>query len=234
MLRSTLTALFIAILPLQAQSQPQESVFLNVCCLRYSGGIRSLLLKSEAGKDPEPVAIYQGGFTEPVPVLLEDGRLIVYKKNPLGNPAWINDWSIAVPSNTRSLSAVLVPSRPAAGPVAPYTPILLPPTSDFDYGSLFAINLTNLPVRMVLGAKNLTLASGASGIAPLKSEADDYNMVPVSAYIQHEEKWLALHSTRWPYNARCRQVAVIWLDTSAKLPEITTFREVLPRAQPEQ
>lgn len=232
MLRILFSLLLVSSLPLTAQSGSARKISLNLCCLRHVGEIRSLLLKSDPASAPAEVPFYQGGFTEPAPALVENGRVVVYKKGPAGQPPWIPDWSFAVPSTGTEISAILLPTPPKNEPTTPYTAFLLPSAKDFDYGSVLAVNLTPLNARLDLGAKKLSLPPGASSSAKLESEADAYNMVPVTASIQNDGKWLTLHTTQWAYNERYRQVSLIWMDVSKKRPEITSIRDVRPLPTP--
>ena len=228
MLRILLTLLLVSCLPVAAQSGKAQKILLNLCCLRQVGEVRSLMLKSEPASAPSEVPFYQGGFTEPVPVLVEDGKIVVYKKGSEGQPPWIEDWSFPVSTTGTLVSAILLPASAKNMPSAPYTPFFLPSSKEFSYGSVLAVNLTPLNVRLDLGKQKLSLLPGASSSANLKSEADAYNMVPVTAWIQNDGKWLTLHTTQWAYNERYRQVSLIWMDPSAKRPEITSIREVRP------
>lgn len=226
MIRKLFAILLASALPLAAQSSAQRKISLNLCCLRFAGNVRSLTLKSDPATEPAEVTFYQGGFTEPVPAVVENGRIVVYKKGPTGQPAWIPDWTFAAPQSGVEATVILIPTPPKDEPRAPYSAFLLPSSQDFAYGSVLAVNLTSLNVRLDLGSKKLPLTPGASRSTSLESEADSYNMVPVTAWIQNDGKWLTLHTTRWSYNARCRQVSLIWMDPNAKRPEITTIRDV--------
>lgn len=232
MLRILFSLLLVSILPLAAQSDTARKISLKLCCLRYAGEFRSLLLKSDSASAPAEVQFYQGGFTESVPALVENGRIVVYKKGAEGQPPWIADWSFAVPSTGTEVSAILLPTPPKNEPATPYTAFFLPPTKDFDYGSVLAVNLTPLNVRLDLGKKKLSLPPGASSSAKLESEADSYNMIPVTASIENQSKWLTLHTTQWSYNERYRQVSLIWMDASENRPEITSIRDVRPLSPP--
>lgn len=232
MLRILFPLLLLAPLPLTAQSATTRKISLNLCCLRHVGEVRSLLLKGDPAAAPAEVPFYQGGFTEPVPALVENGRIVVYKKGAEGQPPWIPDWSFAVPATGTEVSAILLPTPPKNEPTAPYTAFLLPTEKNFDYGSVLAVNLTSLNARLDLGKKKLSLTPGASSSANLESETDAYNMVPVTAWIQNDGKWLTLHTTQWSYNERYRQVSLIWMDPSAQRPEITSIRDVRPLPKP--
>lgn len=232
MLHILVPLLLIFILPLSAQSGKARKISLNLCCLRHANEIRSLLLKSDSASAPAEVRLYQGGFTEPVPALVENDRIVVYKKGSADQPPWIPDWSFAVPAGGSDVSAILLPTPPKNEPAAPYTAFFLPEVKDFDYGSVLAVNLTSLNVRLDLGTKKISLTPGASGSTHMKSETDAYNMVPVTAWIQNNGKWLTLHTTQWSYNERYRQVSLIWMDASAKRPEITSIRDVRPILKP--
>ena len=227
-----IAVLLASTLPLTAQSVQARKISLNLCCLRFAGDVRTLLLKADPASAPAEVTIYQGGFTEPVPALVENGKIIIYKKGEAGQAPWIPDWSFAVPGSGSSVSAVLLPAAATNASAAPYKAYLLPPTREFSYGSVLAVNLTPLNARLDLGSKKLPLKPGASRSAKLESEVDAYNMVPVSAWIQNDGKWLSLHTTQWSYNERYRQVSLIWMDASAKRPEITSIREVRPMPKP--
>jgi len=229
MLRILSTLLVVAsLLPLSAAPGEGRKISLNLCCLRFSGEVRTLWLKSAPASDPAEVTFYQGGFTEAVPVLVEDGRVVVYKKGQPGQAPWIADWNFPVPAGGSEVSAILLPVPPKNEPAPPYSAFLLPPAKDFDYGSVLAVNLTPLNVRLDLGKQKLSLKPGASSPAELESEADAYNMVPVTASIQSEGKWFTLHTTQWSYNPGFRQVSLIWMDAAAKRPEITSIRDVRP------
>lgn len=228
MFRILLTLLPVFIQPLAAQSTAARKISLNLCCLRHVGEARSLLLKSDPASAPVEVPFYQGGFTEPVPALSENGRVIVYKKGTGDQPAWVPDWSFAVPAAGTEVSVILLPTPPKDGSSGPYTAFLLPAEKDFSYGSVLAVNLTPLNARLDLRAKKIPLTPGASGSASLESEADAFNMLPVTAWIETEGKWITLHTTQWSYNPRCRQVSLIWMDPDAKRPEITSIRDVRP------
>ena len=232
MIRFLLSVLLVAALPLVAQSATQRKVSLNICCLRFSGDVRSLTLKGGPDSEPEDVPFYQGGFTEPVTTLVENGRIVIYKKGAGQQPPWVPDWSFPVPARGSSMAVILLPAPAKGESTAPYTAYILPPVSDFAYGSLLAVNLTPLNARFDLGSKKLPLTPGASRSAKLESEADAYDMVPVTAWIQNDGKWLTLHSTKWSYNARCRQVSLLWIDPSSKRPEITSIRQIRPMAPP--
>lgn len=223
--------LLLAALPLHAQTSAARKISLNLCCLRHVGEARSLLLKSNPSADPEEVPFFQGGFTEPVSAVVEEGRVVVYKKGTGGQPPWVADWSFPVPATGEAVSAILLPAPPKGD--APYTAFVLPAEKDFGYGSVLAVNLTPLNARLDLGSKKLSLRPGASESAGLESEADAFNMVPVTASIQSEGKWHTLHTTQWPYNERYRQVSLIWMDASAKRPEITSIRDIRPLPKPE-
>lgn len=234
MVRILFSLLLVSTLPLTAQSGTVRKISLNLCCLRYAVEVRSLMLKSSPSSAPDEVVFYQGGFTQPVPALVENGRVVVYKKGPAGQPPWIPDWSFAVPSTGTEVSAILLPMPPKNEPAAPYSAFLLPTVKDFGYGSVLAVNLTPLNARLDLGKKKLSLPPGASSSAKLESEADAYNMVPVTAWIQNHGKWLTLHTTQWAYNERYRQISLIWMDPSAQRPEITSIRDVRPFLKPEE
>jgi hypothetical protein len=223
-----LPTLLLAALPLQAQTTSARKISLNLCCLRHVGEARTLFIKSDPASAPAEVPFYQGGFTEPVPALAENGRVVVYKKGSGDQPPWVADWSFPVPATAARVSAILLPAPPKGDSSAPYKAFVLPAEKDFGYGSVLAVNLTPFNVRLDLGAKKLSLRPGASESAPLESEADAFNMVPVTASIQSEGEWHALHTTQWSYNARYRQVSLIWMDASAKRPEITSIRDVRP------
>lgn len=232
MLRIFIHSLLFSILLPTAWSGTARNVSLNLCCLRHAGDLRSLLLKSDPTSAPAEVPFYQGGFTEPVPALVENGRIVVYKKGSGEEPPWVPDWSFAVPGSDDEVTVILLPNSPEKGSGAPYSAFLLPATKDFDYGSLLAVNLTPLNVRLDLGRKKLSLAPRASRTAGMKSEADAYNMVPVTVSIQNDTKWFTLHTTRWAWNARYRQVAFVWMDPSKQRPEITSIRNVRPVSLP--
>ena len=228
MMRSILTIIFAFTLPLAAQSGPARKISLNLCCLRFAGEVRSLALKSEPAREPVEVPFYQGGFTEPVPALVEDGGIIVYKKGDAGEQPWVPDWSIPVRGGGSSLSVILMPASGKDERSGPYTAFHLPPPAKFPYGSVLAVNLTPLKARLDLGAQKLALPPGASASARLESEVDAYNMLPVTAWIESEGKWLTLHTTKWAYNPRYRQVSLLWMDPAVKRPEITSIRDVVP------
>jgi hypothetical protein len=97
---------------------------------------------------------------------------------------------------------------------------------------VLAVNLTPLNARLDLGTKKLSLPPGASSSAEMKAEADAFNMVPVTAWIQNDGKWITLHTSQWSYNERFRQVSLIWMDASEKRPEITSIRDVRPMPKP--
>lgn len=216
-------------LPLAAQQAASRKVMLDVCCLRYAGDIRQLTLKGGPEAGPSEVPFYQGGFTTPVPALVENGHIIIYKKGAEGEAPWVRNWSFAVPSAGTSLSVILLPGAPKDDPAAPYTAIPLPPVAQFPFGSVHGVNLTPLKVRLDLGSKKLSLLPGASDTAPLQDEVDSFHMVPVTAWIETEAKWQTLHTTQWSYNPRYRQVALIWMDPTVKRPEITSIRHVRPQ-----
>lgn len=222
--------LFLSLSPNLALGEGRK-VSLNLCCLRFANSVRSLWLKSSPSAAPAEVTFYQGGFTEPTPVLVEDGKVVVYRKGNEGQSPWVADWSFSVPASGSEVSAILLPSPPKNFPTAPYSAFLLPPIKDFDYGAVLAVNLTPHNVRLDLGKQKLSLTPGASRAAQLESDADAYNMVPVTASIQSEGKWLTLHTTQWAYNPGYRQVSLIWMDAAAKRPEITSIRDVRPAVE---
>ena len=232
MIRSLLSVLLVSALPLAAQSGAARKISLNLCCLRFSGDVRSLTLKGAPDSEPADVPFYQGGFTEPVTTLVENGRIVIYKKGTGEQPPWVPDWSFPVPASGSSMAVILLPAPAKGESTAPYTAYLLPSVRDFAYGSVLAVNLTPLNARLDLGSKKLPLTPGASRSATLQSEADAYDMVPVTAWIQNEGKWLTLHTTKWSYNERIRQVSLLWMDPAAKRPEITSIREVRPMPKP--
>jgi hypothetical protein len=228
MLRTLFHLLMFSALPLAAQPAEARKISLNLCCLRHVGDVRSLLLKSDPTAAPNEVPFYQGGFTESVPVIVEEGKVIIYKKGAEGQAPWLPDGSFTVPASGSEVSAILLPTPPKNESTAPYTAYVLPASKDFDYGSVLAVNLTPLNARLDLGTKKLSLPPGASSSTNLKSEADAFNMVPVTAWIQNDGKWITLHTSQWSYNERFRQVSLIWMDASAKRPEITSIRDVRP------
>lgn len=214
-------------LPLAARGATRK-IQLNLCCLRYSGEVRSLILKSDVESEPTEVNFYQGGFTEPVPALLEDGKVVVYKREPTAKSGWIKDWTFSVSSDGTEATAILLPVKPKDDPAAPYSAFVLPSLSAFNYGSVLAINLTTHNAHLALGAQQIALTPGATKSANLQAEADAYNMVPVAVSIQTDNKWLTLHTTQWSYNPRFRQISMIWMDATADRPEITSIRQMLP------
>lgn len=233
---SFLALLAATALPTAAQ---QRVVSLNLCCLRYHGDIRSLLIKPRAASAPEETPIYQGGFADTIPALVENQAIVIYRKGNDEKTPWVPDWTIPITGNQSRFTAILLPSAATTqdssipADAAPYRPMVLPPASDFQFGSLMAANLTPHNVRLDLGQQKLPLKPGAKATANLAKEADAYQMVTVTAWIQSaNEKWLTLHSTQWPYNERYRQIAIIWMDPTIKRPEITTLREVQPAPLP--
>lgn len=215
------------------QSASVRKVSLNLCCLRYADSARTLLLKKDPSSPPEEVAFYQGGFTRKVPVLIEDDRIVVYRKGDEEQKPWIQDWTFPVPRNQSSLSVILLPRPPdptKSNLDAPYTAYTLPTVDNFGYGSVLAVNLTPFKTQFHFGSQKVTLSPGNSRGAELGAEADSFNMVPVSAWIHAEGKWRSLHTSQWAYNRRYRQVSLIWMDASTKRTEITSIREMQPMA----
>jgi hypothetical protein len=226
MFRLFLTIAFFLSPCLGAEPAKPRIISLNLCCLRYAGEARSFLLKSSPSASPTEVPIYQGGFTEPVPVVVEEGKVVVYRKGRADEAPWMPLWSFAVPADGSNVSAILLPISPKNAPSSPYTAFFLPATKDFVYGSVLAINLTPHNARLDLGRKKLSLPPGASQSADLASEVDAFDMVPVAAWMQRDAQWQSLHTTRWAYNARYRQVTLIWMDPTANRAEMTSIREM--------
>lgn len=233
MIRLLVAASLALVVPLPAQTTAVRKASLNLCCLRYAGDVRALMLKSDPASAPAEVPFYQGGFTETVPVLVENGRIVAYKKGGAGQAPWIPDWSFAVPKELGPVSVILLPGSSKDDKSAPYTSYILPPLAEFPFGSVLAVNLSPHNTRLDFGSKKLPLVPGATKSATLESEADAFNMVPVTAWMQSDGKWLTLHTTQWAYNPRYRQVSLIWMDAAAKRPEITSIREVQPVAPAE-
>lgn len=215
-----------------AQAQPQRKVQLNLCCLRYADNQRSVFVKSEAGATPSELLFYQGGFTEPVTVLEEEGKIVFYQKGQEGQSVWVPDWSITVPDKREEISVILLPRETNAEKPESYQAYLLPSVKEFDYGTVWIVNLSPLAAKFEVGRTTVTLAPGSAKNAQLKPHADSYNMVRMTAWIQHEKAWHTLHTTQWPYHQRYRQAALLWMDPALKRPEITTLREFQPSPPP--
>jgi len=69
---------------------------------------------------------------------------------------------------------------------------------------------------------------GLPSSACLGSTTQATQPFPVTAWIRNDGKWLTLHTTQWSYNERYRQVSLIWMDVSAKRPEISSIRDIRP------
>jgi hypothetical protein len=212
-----------------AQAQTKRYVQLNLCCLRYAENQRSVFVKSEADATPAELLFYQGGFTEPVKVLEEEGKIVFYRKGEEGQALWVTDWSITVPDKREEISVILLPKEPNTQNPEPYQAYLLPTVKEFDYGTVWIANLTPLTTKLEVGRTTVTLAPGSAKNALLKPHADSYNMVPMTAWIRHEKSWHTLHTTQWPFHERYRQAALLWMDPALKRPEITTLREFRPQ-----
>ena len=224
-----LVLLFLATtIAIMAQSAPKRKIRLNLCCLRYAGEARAVFVK-QGDELPTELLFYQGGFSEPVTVLEEGGKIIFYQKGQEEQAAWVPLWSIPVPDRQTELSVIFLPKEVTPQSPEPYQAYLLPTSKEFDYGTARIINLSPLAAKFDVGSSSITLAPGAAKNAELKPHADSYNMVPVAASISHEKSWHPLHTTQWSYHDRYRQAVLLWMDPALKRPEITTIREFRPQ-----
>lgn len=228
MFRRIILILLAASLTLMAQSQPKRKVRLNLCCLRYSEDVRAVYVKQGDDSTPSELRFYQGGFTEPVTVLVENRRIIFYQKGEEGQAPWVPAWSMLVPSDSKELSVIFLPRKNSRNGSKPYFVHYLPTTKDFDYGTVWIVNLSPLRAKFDVGKSTIALEPGNAGNALLKPYVDSYNMVPMTAWVSEGKTWSTLHSTRWAYHDRYREAVLLWIDPTLNRPEVTTLREYRP------
>ena len=224
---------FFACAPAVSAQESQEGRRINlaICCLAYANDVRTLMIKSSPKAEPAEMTLYQNGFPTPEPALVEEGRIVIYKKAPDSPTGWLPDWSIPVDSAGGSSRYVIL--MPKSGKDnntngSPYRPYILPPVSDFAYGTLMVLNFTPLNAGLEIGSKKSAIASGGKLQIPLKPEADSYNQVDVAASFQVQSEWKEFHTTKWTYNERIRQLSVIWVPEGREMPEITSIKEIKP------
>lgn len=231
-----LAALATAGPQLPAQDAPAgRRIELSLCCLVYADDQRVLFLKEQPAGEPAEVPLYQNGFPPAAPALVEDGKIVIYQKSPDAPGGWAPDWSFPAPPPPAASHFVILlpnPPDPAASQPAPYRAFPLPPAREFAYGSVMVLNLTGLNAGLQIGQRKVGVPPGRHAFVPLKPEADAFNQVDIAASLQAADGWVEFHTTKWTYNERIRQVAVVWMPPGRTTPEITSIREVKPAPSP--
>ncbi len=100
----------------------------------------------------------------------------------------------------------------------------------FALGSVRAINLAPLPVRIVMPeATGPPIAAGQFAKFTHSKKVDDYNMYPVSVEFQIEGgEWLKAQAVSWKASDRRREIVVMLEDVKTKQHTVKMFSDVPP------
>lgn len=224
--------LFVPVLRAPAQSAPEvRQVEVRFACLRYAGDLRSVLTKPKPDQEPEELRLYQGGFGQPVTMMVENGSVSLYVKGESPDPKKPVFTPVAtapIPAQGREFTILLLPKGlrgEAAGPG--YQPVVLPATNTFPFGDAMLLNLTKWNVRFDIGKKASVVSPTSQALVSFKGEVDEFNTAPVTVTVQTApNQAVTLHTTRWIWHERTRHLAIVWLNQASQRPEITTLKEV--------
>jgi hypothetical protein len=213
-----------------AQDVPERRVAVRFACLRYSGDVKTVFVRPKTGEVPVELRLYQGGFGQPLPALVENGKVNLYLKQetPAGETAWQPVAAAGIPAQGRAFTILLVPAKADEGGLL-YQSMVLPEARDFPYGQAMILNLTPRNVRFDFGKKSVGVRPNTRSVTDFESEKDNFHSVAVRVALESaENQWTTLHTTRWNWNEKVRHLAIVWLNPAAQRPEITTLKENEP------
>ena len=218
--------------PAAAQGTPDvRQVEVRFACLRFAGDLRSVLTKPKPDQDPEELRLYQGGFGQPVTLMVENGSVSLYVRGESPDPkkpVFTPVATAAVPAQGREFTILLLPKGLRGEDAGPgYQPVVLPADKAFPFGDAMLLNLTKWNVRFDIGKKASVVSPNSQALVRFKGEVDEFNTAPVAVNVQTApNQSLTLHTTRWIWHERTRHLAIVWLNHANQRPEITTLKEI--------
>jgi hypothetical protein len=228
--------LALAISPLlEAQGEPPtRQISLSIACFRYVDGVNTAKFPSAEGEGMVEIPFFQGGFTAPTKIKIQGNALefLVPRAGDDGTTTMKKIAAATIAEDTREASILLLPAP--AGSDLVYNAVVMPREKDFPYGQVLMMNLTATNMKFAIGQNVVELPAKQVKMADPKASIDDFNMYPVAIAYQalNSSEWVTMHTTRWQWNERVRQIAIAWFDEQNQKPEVSTMRDIQPVVAP--
>lgn len=233
--RRSFALLFLALaLPLAAQdAQPARLLKMRCLTFQVDGAVPELYAHSVLARE-EPIGIpvrtrsYLNHETE---TLTMEGENIVFTTD--SDRASIKDpgkvlAQVRVPATVRSVILMFLPGGTQdGGPKFRILPID-DSTGAFPRGSLKVINLSPVPIRLMLEDQRFDIRNGASQVID-DPPVNDRNASAMRAFIQEEGQWKRVGAGIWPHPGKKRVLQVAFLNPVSKQIEVRGIRDIAVR-----
>ena len=238
MRRHHLTALLFALVltPLAGAQEepPTREVTLSIACFRYVDGVNTAKFQTAEGQGMVEIPFFQGGFTPPTRIKIKGNSIDFLVPRPAddGTTTMKKIAGATIGEDTREASVLLLPAP--AGSDLVYNAVVMPGEKDFPIGHVLMMNLTTTNLKLAIGQKVVELPAKQVKMTDPKASIDEFNMYPVAIAYQTpgSSDWVTMHTTRWQWNERVRQIAIAWFDEQNQKPEVSTMRDIRPVVAP--
>lgn len=231
MIRHSLTALITLVFTSWVAGQnapPSRVISLSIACFQYVDGVNNAKFQAAEGEGMIEIPFFQGGFTTPTKIKIQGKSVDFFlpREGTDGNTVMKKIAGATLPDDMRSASILLLPAPEGSNFV--YNAVVMPRENEFPFGHVMMMNLTEAKVKFAIGKKVIEVTPKQVRFTDPKSSIDDFNMYPVA--IAHQApgstEWLTMHTTRWQWNERVRQIAIAWYDTRNQKTEVSTMRDI--------
>ncbi|MFM7182511.1 MAG: hypothetical protein ACKO2G_13745 [Verrucomicrobiales bacterium] len=210
------------------EDPPSREIALRIACFRFVDGVNTASFQAAEGQGFLAIPFFQGGFTSPKKIKIKGNSIDFLQQKP-GDDGEITLKKIAgatIAEDTREASILLLPAP--AGSDLVYNAVVMPGERDFPFGHVLMMNLTATDMKIAIGQKVVELPGKQVKITDPKPSIDEFNMYPVAIAYQMADstEWVTMHTTRWQWNERVRQIAIAWFDDQNQKPEVSTMRDI--------
>ena len=216
------------------EAPPTREISISIACFRYVDGVNTARFRAAEGQGMVEIPFFQGGFTLPKKIKIQNNAidLLVPQAAPDGTSTMKKIAGATIGEDIKEASILLLPAP--AGSDLVYTAVVMPREKDFPFGHVMLMNLTAAKMKFAIGQKVVELAGKEVRMIDPKASIDDFNMYPVAIAYQTADSpdWVTMHTTRWQWNERVRQIAIAWYDGQNQKPEVSTMRDIQPVVVP--
>lgn len=237
MIRQPLAALAALLFTPWAGAQeapPTRNIDLSIACFRYVDGVNTAKFQAGEGEGMVEIPFFQGGFTPPKKIRIQGNAIdfLVTQTAPDGTSTMKKIAGATIGEDSREASILLLPAP--AGSDLVYNAVVMPREKDFPFGHVMLMNLTTAKMKFAIGQKVVELPAKEVRMTDPKASIDEFNMYPVAIAYQtpNASEWVTMHTTRWQWNERVRQIAIAWYDGQNDKPEVSTMRDIQPVVAP--
>jgi hypothetical protein len=223
-LRITILAFLVLSLPLPAQEAKKATPVRFRAVLHDPVNPAADLFYTDPSGAVLPLNFRPKDLSETLLTLPLNGSLVLYDKAQVDpeNPAASLAASVRMPSGTKRVMVVVLPSPPGKKPA--YQMLLIDDSEkSFPQGESRVIPLIGEEIGLQAGEHRLTAKPGIITRVPPVKRVNDYNMAQTNFHYRQGDSWIAFTERQLQYLDASRRLFIIHATPGALTPTVTTI-----------